>query len=1057
MKFGLGSDTIEQIHRIFASFSNIEVALLYGSRAKGNYRPGSDIDLSLKGQNIKINEVSIALDDLNLPYEFDLSIYDHIENPEFLDHIKRVGIEFYNRDKHADAAKRDRSRKHFSQSEQALELKLIKQLNTLGYANVTIRNEQELLANLKTQLEIHNNTQISEGEFERVKIHLNKGNVFERAKILRDKMMLRRDDGTASWIEFIDTREWCMNQYQVTNQISQEGSYKNRYDVTLLINGLPLVQIELKRRGLELREAFNQLDRYQKHSFWSGSGLFQYVQIFVISNGENTKYYANNKKLGFKQTFYWADKKNKIINQLDQFAKEFLEKCHLSKMISKYIVLNETDKILMVLRPYQYYAVEALVDKVKHGRSNGYVWHTTGSGKTLTSFKAAQILTNIPKVHKVVFVVDRRDLDYQTNLEFNAFSKGSVDGTNNTRELVKQFSDDDTPLIVTTIQKLDNAIKNTRYRTQMEPLKDKRIVFIFDECHRSQFGETHDRITKYFNRYQMFGFTGTPIFPETATKNELGKRTTGDLFGESLHEYVITDAIRDENVLKFSVEYVGRYKEKEGTNAYRDIEVEAIDTVELMESRKRLEPIVDYIIDNHDRKTHNREFTAMFCVSSIDVLKKYYELFRAKKAEGLHDLKIATIFSFSANEDSKTTDDFSESNFDLEGDMINQHSRDVLESYIGDYNQMFGSNYTTKDSKSFYNYYNDIGKRVREKEIDILLVVNMFLTGFDSKSLNTLYVDKNLKHHGLIQAFSRTNRILGEKKSQGNIVCFRNLKVATDKAIQIFSNIYNIDEKIIIDPYEDYVVRINQAIEKLLMLVPTPDNVNDLISEEDELKFVLAFRAVMRLMNIIKTYSEFSYEDTLLSMQVYENFASKYYDLRDKVISETEKEKVSILEDVDFELELLHKDKVNVTYILSLLGDLKTANEKDKAKKQEAIMNMISVDHKLHSKKELIEKFILENMPEIKNASDLEEEFKNYWDDEKIKAFEELCQGEGLDKERVEEIIGEHLFTGHKPFTSSVVEAMNEKPKILGRKKMAKKALTKIMKFIEVFITDAPE
>jgi type I restriction enzyme R subunit len=412
-----------------------------------------------------------------------------------------------------------------SQAEAELEKNLVTRLNGLGYEPVMIRDEAELLANLKRQLEKHNRVTLSYHEFDSVLNQLDKGNVFDRAKTLRDRFRLTRDDGSSLYLQFLNTEEWCRNEYQVTNQVAVDGSYRNRYDVTLLINGLPLVQIELKRRGLELKEAFNQINRYHRHSFWSARGLFNYVQMFVISNGVNTKYYANNRDQSFKQTFYWAKEDNELITQLDQFADSFLEKCHVSKMICRYTVLQETDKVLMVLRPYQYFAVEAIVDRVKTGRKNGYIWHTTGSGKTLTSFKAAQILTALPKVHKVVFVVDRADLDYQTTREFNAFKPDSVDNTNNTKTLVNQFSDE-TKLIVTTIQKLNNAISNNRYEKPMADLADKRIVFIFDECHRSQFGETHKRITEFFTHAQMFGFTGTPIFADNAARNLLGKRTT---------------------------------------------------------------------------------------------------------------------------------------------------------------------------------------------------------------------------------------------------------------------------------------------------------------------------------------------------------------------------------------------------------------------------------------------------------------------------------------------------------------------------------------------------
>ena len=759
----------------------------------------------------------------------------------------------------------------------------------MGYGYIVINSETDLLLNLKGQLEKHNkvalaktgNEQFSTTEFERVLNILSKGSVFEKGKTLRQKQHIVRDASAGSatgenlYFEFLNTEHWCQNQYQVTNQVSQEGKYKNRYDVTILINGLPLVQIELKRRGLELKEAFNQINRYQRHSFGANSALFQYVQIFIISNGVNTKYYANNRNQSFKQTFYWTDVENKrLSNILNGFTDTFLEPCHLSKMICKYIVLNEAYKIPMVLRPYQFYAVEALIRRVveTNGRlslqptKNGYIWHTTGSGKTLTSFKASQILMNLPQVHKVVFVVDRKDLDYQTTKEFNSFQEGCIDGTDNTQNLVKQFTGTyvdkkgeakTSKLIVTTIQKLNTAISKLKYEAKMADLKDKRIIFIFDECHRSQFGDTHKRIKEFFNNCQMFGFTGTPIFADNAAKNEHGKRTTKDLFEDCLHKYVITDAIKDENVLKFSIEYVGRYKWKDerpfvSTETNIDIEVEDIDTKELMEDETRLEKITDYIIAHHNRKTHSREFTAMFCINNVPTLIKYVDLFKKKKAEGLHNLNIATIFSYGTNEDDADANGFI--NFETDFDnvdlnvvaeptpeyKINLHSRDKLEEFIGDYNKLFGDNFTTKDSQSFYNYYNDISKKVKERKIDILVVVNMFLTGFDSPTLNTMYVDKNLRYHGLIQAYSRTNRILNEQKSHGNIVAFRNLKNRTDEAITLFSNKEAI-EVIIMKPYEDYTAKFDDAFEHLISLTPTTDSVNDLETEDDELNFIKAF------------------------------------------------------------------------------------------------------------------------------------------------------------------------------------------------------------------------
>lgn len=942
------------------------------------------------------------------------------------------------------------------QPEQILEEQLIEQLQKLNYSYVAIKEEKDLLSNLKKQLEKHNNITFSDKEFERVLNILSKGSVFEKAKTLREKQHILRDNGDNLYFEFIQSEHWCQNQFQVTNQVTMEGSYKNRYDVTILINGLPLVQIELKRRGLELKEAFNQTNRYQRHSFGAGAALFQYIQIFIISNGVNTKYYANNKYQSFKQTYYWTDKENKrLTNILNGFTSDFLEPCHISKMICKYVVMNEANKILMVLRPYQYYAVEALIDKVKNSNHNGYIWHTTGSGKTLTSFKASQIIMQMPQVKKVVFVVDRKDLDYQTTKEFNSFSKGSIDGTDNTKALVNQFSDD-TKLIVTTIQKLNTAISKSQYLSKMEKLKDEHIVFIFDECHRSQFGETHNRIKDFFNKYQMFGFTGTPIFADNAVKNELGKRTTKELFGECLHKYVITDAIKDENVLKFSIEYVGRYKQKESATAI-DIEVEDIDTKELMEAPKRLEKIADYIIANHNRKTYNKEFTAMFCVSSVDTLIKYYDILQQKKVAGQHNLKIATIFSYTANEDDADANGFIPEELSVVEEPralygLNVHTREKLDEFISHYNTMFETKFSTKDSESFYNYYNDISKKVKERKVDILLVVNMFLTGFDSKPLNTLYVDKNLKYHGLIQAYSRTNRILNEQKSQGNIIVFRNLKKATDEAITLFSNKEAIEE-IIMKPYEDYVQKFNDAFIGLLKVVPTVNSVNNLQSEEDELEFIKAFRELMRIKNTMVTFADFVWEDLVMNEQLFEDYKSKYLDLYDKVKEEHQVEKVSILEDVDFELELIHRDEVNVTYILKLLAALKDTTKEDKVRKQKEIIDLLTGEANLRSKRELIEKFILENLPIIEDTDTIPEEFDKYWNEEQQKAFNQLVQEENLSADKTHKLIENYLFAEREPLRDEVLDLIEgEKPSVLVRKKIGDKILNKIVGFVETFI-----
>lgn len=1071
---GLAPEIIQQIQKVLSRFPSIRSAVLYGSRAKGGYRPNSDIDITLLTEESApdnlLSQVMEAMDQLDLIYGFDLSLFQHIENENLIEHIQRVGVELYNKIEFLQQLNREQQRMEYAdkgyQSEAKLEQELIQRLTGLGYEQVAITNADELKANLKRQLERHNKEALSgsvmsEAEFSRVLNHLDKGNVFQRAKTLRDRFLLSRDDGSHCYLQFMNTAHWCQNQYQVTHQITQQGKYENRYDVTLLINGLPLVQIELKRRGIELKEAFNQINRYQRHSFWAETGLFNYVQLFVISNGVNTKYYANNRKQEFKQTFYWADEENNLITQLDKFADSFLEKCHVSKMISKYIVLHESDKLLMVLRPYQYYAVEAIVDRVMKGRSNGYIWHTTGSGKTLTSFKAAQVLKELPKVHKVVFVVDRADLDYQTTREFNYFSEGSVDGTNNTASLVKQMAGDNS-LIVTTIQKLNAAITRKKHEAAMDALRDKRVVFIFDECHRSQFGDTHKNIVNFFSQAQMFGFTGTPIFAENATANQLGKRTTKDLFDECLHKYVITNAIADENVLKFAVEYWGRFTLKDGSTA--DEKVEGINTRELWEDPRRINENIDWIIANHSRKTHSKQFSAMLCVSSKELLMKYYEAFKAKKAAGEHDLRVITIFTYGANEEDEDANGLiGEPDFDIKtDDPRTRHSREKLEQCVADYNAMYGTQHSVKDSKAFYAYYKDIAKRMKERDkesfqdkdrADILLVVNMFLTGFDAKKLNTLYVDKNLKYHGLIQAYSRTNRILGELKSQGNIVCFRNLKANTDEAIKLFCDT-DANEDILMEPYEFYVEQFNGELESVLTFAPTPDAVNELISEDVQLAFVKAFRRLIRTLNKLKPFTDFTWDDLDLDEQSFEDFKSKYLDIYDR--NHNKEPGASVLDEVDFELELIHRDEVNVAYILELLGQIQqqagSATENQKA--VDDVLNMLGKEVQLRSKRELIEQFIHQYMPNLTPQQDLKSVFAGYWVNEKRKAVQQLCETEQLDKDVVYRMMDEYSFTGKDPLRDQIFSALQYRPKLMERKTIYKRVLSSFKEIIHQYEDD---
>ncbi len=952
-------------------------------------------------------------------------------------------------------------------SEAEIENNLIDQLMGLGYERAWVRDADSLLSNLKIQLETFNQVTFSEREFSTILNHLEKGNVFDKAKTLRDRFLLVKDDDSYCYVRFFNSEDWRQNHFQVTNQVQQQGAFLNRYDVTLLVNGLPLVQIELKRQGTEIKEAFNQINRYQKHSFWSNHGLFQYVQCFVVSNKSETRYLANNELQSLKQAFFWAAEDNRNIKGLEDFAQIFLDPDHLGKMIARYVVMNEAGKIMMILRPYQYHAAEAIIRQVSASNENGYIWHTTGSGKTLTSFKASQVVMNLPQVHKVVFVVDRKDLDYQTMREFNAYKKDSVDGTDNTQSLITQLSGD-AQLVVTTIQKLNNAIAD-RHGYRLQSLRDKKLVFIFDECHRSQFGHTHGRITSFFAQSQLFGFTGTPILAENAAKNELGKRTTRDLFGNCLHKYVITDAIRDQNVLRFGIEYIGKYKNK--SNTFIDIEVEDIDRAEVLDWPVRLEKIADYILAYHDQKTKSRMFSALFAVSSIDNAIRYYDIFQKKKQAGEHDLRIATVFTFGPNSDEEGADDdlpdtageynmAAEPQRDPSDDFQGGLRRDKLERYIADYNQLYGTAFTTRESKQFEKYATDISKRLKEREkknhpdserLDLVIVVNMMLTGFDAKMVNTLYVDRPLKQHGLIQAFSRTNRIKGELKSQGNILCFRNLKKATDDAITLFSNKEAI-EVVTMPDYEVIAARFDAALKQLRDISPTYQQVDELLSEDDEAAFVLAFRRVMRSLNVLQSYTDFSWDDLTITEEEYTAYLDKYLGLKDKVDSERQKEKVSILNDIDFELELIHRDKINVAYILKLLARLKAAKTSEVAAQKKAIIDLMGGDLMLRSKRELIEQFIEENLPKISDAEQIQDAFEKYWEEQKVLALAALCEEENLDQAQFKALIDAYIFTGQEPIRDDVFKCLDNRPSILQARSIGERILARMKAYVQTFV-----
>mgnify|MGYP001658058442 FL=1 len=928
--------------------------------------------------------------------------------------------------------------------EQELEKNLIGQLSSQGYEVISIKDEEDLVVNFKIQLEKFNKIKLSDSEFKKIQVHLAGGSIFEKAKRLRDKFELMTDKGEIKYISFIDKEYMENNIFQVTNQITMKGQYENRYDVTILINGLPLTQIELKKRGVQLKKAFYQIQRYQRHSF-SYKALFQYIQIFIISNEENTRYFSNNGELRYEFTFPWTDEHNLKKNRLVDFTKSFLDKKHLWSMITKYIVTNETQKALMILRPYQYYAVEKIIDRVKNYPSfNGYIWHTTGSGKTLTSFKASQIIATLGEIDKVVFCVDRKDLDYQTAKEFNAFEEGSISKVEDTNEFVEKMVSGNKKVVVTTIQKLNNAISKPYYLKQMEKIKNKRIVFIFDECHRTQFGDTHKRIDNFFTNKQFFGFTGTPIFAENAVKY----RTTKDLFGDCLHKYTIKEAIDDENVLGFSVEYYSTFnlKNKDGDDLSSDEMIEnGIDTKKVYSNRERLEKIVDFIIEHHNNKTSSREYQSIFAISNIDTLIEYYRIFKEKNT----NLKIAGIFTYDANVDLAND----EGTFEVEGDEC-KHPREYLDEIVADYNKMFGDNFNLNADNGFNSYFIDISKKVKERKIDILLVVNMFLTGFDSKYLNTLYVDKNLKYHGLIQAYSRTNRILNVNKPHGNIVCFRNLKKRTDEAIKLFSD-ENAIETVLMKSYSEYVVILNKYLETLKELASSSEEVDNLETEDNKLAFIETFKNILRVMNKLETFSNFDFKDFDITQDDFESYKSKYIDMYDTLVGSRvkgDRGKTSVIDEIDFELELLAKDTVDVSYIISLIKNLDN-RENSFVKDVEYILKTVDSIPKLKNKRELLERFIEENREifSIEFKGNLEDKLQKFMKKKRDEAILEMVAEEELSFGKVNEIVEKCEFTDKKPDFNDIRSSLTGKVSVLKLNKKIQGIQERIEKILDRF------
>lgn len=1005
------------------------------------------------------------------------------------------------------------------QSEAELEKEFIRLLGEQGYEYLPIHTEADLVSNLRTSLEKLNDYHFTDNEWEHFFneciVNKNDDIVAKTARIQEDYIqVLKRDNGESRNIYLIDKKNIHNNFVQVINQYVEEGgNYDTRYDVTVLVNGLPLVHIELKRRGVQLKEAFNQINRYQRDSFWAGSGLYEYVQIFVISNGTNTKYYSNTTRANhlkeqevggrnksrktsnsFEFSSFWADSNNKVINDLLDFTKTFFSKHTLLNILTKYCVFT-SERMLMVMRPYQIAATERIIQRINvahnykfYGsiRGGGYIWHTTGSGKTLTSFKTAQLASGLPYIDKVLFVVDRKDLDYQTMKEYNRFEEGAADGNSSTAVLQRQLENRDKSggyhdyrIIVTTIQKLSIFVQ----KNKNHPVFQQRVVIIFDECHRSNFGEMHTAITKNFKKYHLFGFTGTPIFAQNAgTGGDLRLKTTQQAFGDKLHTYTIVDAINDENVLPFRIDYVNTIKEKTGI---ADEQISAIDREKAMASPERVSQVVKYIIDHFDQKTkrssyysfrvlddihkvasakkgasvseHKTEqklngFNAMFAVASIPMAKAYYNEFKKQQADlpESQRLKIATIYSYSANEediDGILAEENPESTTQLD-----QQSRDFLEGAIKDYNQMFATNYDTSGDK-FQNYYKDLSLRMKNRQVDLLIVVNMFLTGFDATTLNTLFVDKNLKQHGLIQAFSRTNRILNSVKTFGNIVCFRDLQQATDDAIALFGD-KDASSIVVLKDFWSYYngydnkdgkhcYGYSELVDQLKSEFPEGRPV---LGEDAEKRFVALFGSLLKSINILSTFDQYEGREELSDRQL-QDYQSHYLDLRDKWRRRKPGDKENINDDLIFETELIRQVEINIDYILLLVQKYHDTNCTDK----EILVNIskaIGSSLQLRSKKELIESFI----SSVNAGTDVDRGWREYVQRRKAEDLNEIIESEHLKPEETEKFIESSFRDGQVRTTGTDIDKILPPMSRFGggnRQEKKKSVIEKIQSFFE--------
>ena len=975
------------------------------------------------------------------------------------------------------------------QSEQALENEFIRMLTEQGYDYLKIHDSESLIKNLRTQLEIVNDYRFTDSEWDRFfndSIANNNDGIVEKTrKIQEDNIqVLKRDDGTSKNITLIDKKCIHNNRLQVINQyVENSGNYDNRYDVTILVNGLPLVHVELKRRGVALKEAFNQINRYQRDSFWAGSGLYEYIQIFVISNGTSTKYYSNttreshikeqtstrnkSKKTSnsFEFTSFWADANNKVIPDLVDFTRTFFAKHTILNILTKYCVFTSED-LLLVMRPYQIVATERILNRIqvatnykKMGtiEAGGYIWHTTGSGKTLTSFKTAQLASKLEYIDKVLFVVDRKDLDYQTMKEYDRFQKGAANGNRSTKVLQKQLEDTTSKIIVTTIQKLSEFVK----RNKNHPVYQKHLVLIFDECHRSQFGDMHKMIVQNFKNYHLFGFTGTPIFAKNAGRTTNPDFcTTEQAFGEKLHTYTIVDAINDGNVLPFRIDYINTIKAKEGMT---DKEVEAINTEEALSSPERVSNVVSYIIEHFDQKTKRNSFydlkgqrvngfNSMFAVASIPMAKKYYLEFKKQLEEKQKDLTIATIYSYAQNEEDTSDGILDDEGF--ETDLLDKSSREFLDFAINEYNKKFKTNFSS-EGNGFQDYYKDLSDKVKHREIDLLIVVNMFLTGFDATTLNTLWVDKNLKQHGLIQAYSRTNRILNSVKTYGNIVCFRNLQDATNDAIALFGD-KNATGIVLLKSYEDYYygyeddngkkqIGYEERIAMLLQKYPLGVQI---VGEKAEKDFIISIGNILRLRNILSSFDKFAGNE-ILSERDFQDYTGMYVDLYQKYKQKDDGEKESIKDDIVFEMELVKQVEVNIDYILMLVAKYHQSNCEDK-EILGTIDKAIKSSLALRSKKELIDGFI----SKINADTNVMDDWGKFVKEQKEIDLKKIINDENLNEEETRKFLDNAFRDGQVKTNGTDIEKILPPMRRFGggnRVEKKENIIVKVKKFFEKY------